>query len=412
MAFSNNYDDDNLSNNNTTIKSNNNVPSPSSSSSYYKSGRSMTSRRRVELQLPPSPSELSSIMVAMQQRRPRRSPESIIERHVRRQLVKLLQIADLPVPPKSSYGDDDGDEEEEDLDHDFIDDAYFGAFYGDSDRDGDGDGVDTGLHHHHNRRREGGSRSRYGRDGEPRRRSRRLMTKRDVSRKKFWNSINWKRFDQLYEDALQDAYADIMTKNMVRDNPKARQKLLAKILSKVQFKHGNISKSNKDGDNDDDDDNDDNDDNDDKDNSGSSHNSMGGNNMIDGDGNSTVLPLERLVAYRRLLRIFDEHFDELQLEDLGRFWEELVTAIVVTNARPYNTSTSALRKRRRRQLETGYAFTVHHDDTVTIQVPIDFTDDELVQELRRNVRDFVSWTQQDDQDDFDWMMGRGPRKYQ
>ena len=346
----------------------------------------MTSRRRVELQLPPSPLELSSIITMQHQQR--RRPENIIERHVRRQLIKLLQIADLPVPPMLSsssssdalWGSDDDDNTDD----------YLDALYGD-DVDSDGDDTDTGLQNRREREKD----PRRG----PQRRRGRLMTKRDVSRQKFWNSINWKRFDTLYEGALQDAYADIMTKNMVRDNPKARQKLLATILSKVQFKDGNVNTNNNDVKDDDDDDDD----------SGGSVKGDGGSHTIDGDGDSTtsILPLERLVAYRRLLRLFDEHFDELQLEDLGRFWEDLVTAIVVTKARPYNTSTSALRKRRRRQLETGYAFTVHHDDTVTIQIPIDFTNDELIQELRRNVRDFVSWTQQDDQDDFDWMMRRG-----
>ena len=108
---------------------------------------------------------------------------------------------------------------------------------------------------------------------------------------------------------------------------------------------------------------------------------------------SQVTPLERLVAYRRLHRILEDEFDYLRLEELGRYWQESLT-IVITHARPYSTSSSALRKRRKRLQETGYAFTIHPDNSVTVQVPVDFHTDELVQELYRNLGDFFAWTHQ------------------
>jgi hypothetical protein len=131
---------------------------------------------------------------------------------------------------------------------------------------------------------------------------------------------------------------------LIRDNPKLRQQFLARILSHVHF-------------------------------------------------SESVSPLERLVAYRRLLRLLDEHFDYLQLETFGKYWEEL--EILITESRPYNTSSTAMRKRRERHLETGYRFTIHHDNSVTVQIPVDFRDDELVQELHRNIKDFYEWTHQD-----------------
>jgi hypothetical protein len=146
----------------------------------------------------------------------------------------------------------------------------------------------------------------------------------------------------MYQQAMQDAQAHMMTCHKIRNTPRLRQALLAKILSNIQF-------------------------------------------------TEEVLPLERLVAYRRLLRLLDEEFDALHLEDFGTFWEDQTTWIV-TEARPYNTSSSAMRKRRQRHMETGYSFTIHHDNTVTMMVPIDFANDELVQELRRNIIDFVEWT--------------------
>ena len=111
----------------------------------------------------------------------------------------------------------------------------------------------------------------------------------------------------------------------------------------------------------------------------------------------SISPLERLVAYRRLLRFLDQHFDELRLEDSGKYWEEQMT-LMVGEHRPYNTSPSALRKLRQKNLkkkhrqqhfETGYSFTIHHDNTVTVTIPIDFDHHELLQELLRNMQDFL-----------------------
>jgi hypothetical protein len=166
----------------------------------------------------------------------------------------------------------------------------------------------------------------------------------DRSRDRFFRRINWNKFDQVYEQALKDAQANLETKGLIRDNPKLRRQLLAKILSHIQF-------------------------------------------------TEAVEPLERLVAFRRLLRLLDENFDYLELESFGGYWEDL--RILVTESRPYNTSSSAMRKRRQRHLETGYRFTIHHDNSVTVQIPVDFRNDELIQELRRNVKDFYEWTQQD-----------------
>ena len=104
----------------------------------------------------------------------------------------------------------------------------------------------------------------------------------------------------------------------------------------------------------------------------------------------SISPLERLVAYRRLLRFLDENFDDLRLEDSGRYWEEQMT-LLVSEPRPYNLSSSALRKRRKKNqnIETGYSFTIHHDNRVTVTIPVDFDNDELLQELLRNMVDFM-----------------------
>jgi hypothetical protein len=264
-------------------------------SSSNKASQPTTSRRRVELQVPPPTLPLPKV-----------------SRHVQRQVVKLLRMADLPVP--SLYNNNNMEEDEADQD------------YYDEINPKDNDITEGWM------------------AGQVIRQSRRRKTAWERSRQQFVSSINWKTFDKVYDEAMADAQAHVMTQNVIRDNPKLRHALLAKILSHIQFTRD-------------------------------------------------VLPLERLVAYRRLLRLLEDHFDYLQLEAFGKYWEEL--RLVVTQARPYNTSSSAMRKRRQKNLETGYRFTIHHDNSVTVSIPVDFQNDELIQELYRNVGDFCEWTQQE-----------------
>lgn len=187
---------------------------------------------------------------------------------------------------------------------------------------------------------------------------RRPVSAWEASRERFWRRhhkmFDHKKLQATYKEALHDAEVHLRTRGWIRDNPKLRHQLLANVLSRVRFVE-------------------------------------------------SITPLERLVAYRRLLRFLDEHFDELRLEDSGRYWEEQ-TKLVLGESRPYNTSPSALRKLRKKQtkrlrsnnnnqhqqfFETGYSFAIHHDDTVTVTVPIDFDNHELLQELLRNMEDFL-----------------------
>jgi hypothetical protein len=106
----------------------------------------------------------------------------------------------------------------------------------------------------------------------------------------------------------------------------------------------------------------------------------------------SVLPLEQLVVYRRLLRLFDGHFDNLCVEDFGRYWE---VSFHFVPSRAYNMSQSTMRKRRKSDLQMVYSFTVHHDNAATVQVPVDFHNEEQIQELKRNITDYFRWTQQE-----------------
>jgi hypothetical protein len=284
-------------------------PAPSSSrveidfvmafSQSHKKNAPTTSRRSVELQLP-SPSMSSDQL----------------ERHVQRQLVKLLRIAGLQVPSSLSTDDVQAEAEERDF-------AALQQQGSTGDQDDD-----------------------FWKDQVSSRQTtmRRKKTPWEKSRDNFTARMDWNKFDSLYQEAVSDMHANLATRGMIRNNPERRRALLATILQHVRV-------------------------------------------------TQQVSPLEQLVALRRLLRLLDENFDRLHLEPFGNYWEQLV--IVLDGQRSYNTSTSALNKRRQKKLETGFSFKIHSDNRVTIRIPVDFLEDELVEELDRNVWDFYNWMQQD-----------------
>ena len=174
--------------------------------------------------------------------------------------------------------------------------------------------------------------------------SSRKKTPWEKSRDAYTAKMDWNKFDSLYQEAVNDMHANLSTRGLIRNNPQRRRALLATILQHVRV-------------------------------------------------TQQVTPLEQLVALRRLLRLLDEHFDRLHLEPFGNYWEQLV--LVLDGQRSYNTSTSALNKRRQKKLETGFSFKIHSDNHVTIRIPVDFLEEELVEELDRNVWDFYNWMQQD-----------------
>ncbi|VEU41212.1 unnamed protein product [Pseudo-nitzschia multistriata] len=267
---------------------------PSEAGKHNKAGQKhvvSTSRRKVELLVPPMDATPAGV-----------------RRHATRQFLRLLRISDLPAPVNLSLEED----------------------YEDGGEDGHREGERPGSGPPSNRHR------------------RRPMTPWESSRERFWKRHNRafdpKKFKRIYQEALGDAEVHLRTRNWIRDNPRLRHRLLAKVLSNVRF-------------------------------------------------TESISPLERLVAYRRLMRFLDENFDELRLEDAGRYWEEQTT-LLVAEARPRHLSPAFLRKRRKRNkhVETGYSFTIHHDNTVTVTIPADFDHDELLEELLRNMADVAQST--------------------
>lgn len=126
-----------------------------------KSANPTTSRRKVELRVPPPTMDLKRV-----------TP------HVQRQVVKLLRMADLPVP-SLDLGADEEEHQQRMTDPN----------------------------------RQGGISEAYMAN-QVMRSSRK--TAWDRSRDRFHSRLNWKKYDEMYKEALGDAQAHQMTKNMIR----------------------------------------------------------------------------------------------------------------------------------------------------------------------------------------------------
>ena len=184
--------------------------------------------------------------------------------------------------------------------------------------------------------------------------------KYERNREAFFSRVNWKRQDEMYQQAIADAEADRVTAGLIRNDPQRRMAHLAEILAKVRVQETTMSDS---------------------------HNKQ----EEDAAG---VDPIMQLVALRRLSLLLDEHFDDLQLEEMGRMWEN--TVLILTPSRYYNTSPSALYRRGKRNThgdamaKNGFKIALHANDSVTIYIPVDFRDDELIAHLKRHVNDYES----------------------
>ena len=152
---------------------------------------------------------------------------------------------------------------------------------------------------------------------------------------------------------MEDIRANWATEGLIRDDPQRRMAYISEILSRVRVEEPK-----------------------------------------EDEDVQEVDPIMQLIALRRLSLLMDEYFDDLRLEDLGKMWDS--TVMVLTPARSYNTSRSALFKRRKRQtkgdvmVNDGFSFALHHDNSVTIHIPVDFRDEELLSQLKRHVKDYLS----------------------
>jgi hypothetical protein len=174
----------------------------------------------------------------------------------------------------------------------------------------------------------------------------RPRTRYEQNRDKFVSGIQWHKIPEIYEKAKRDLEADEMTEGMISKHRGRRRAMIGRILSRVRIE------PNQDG--------------------------------------QTISFVEQLITFRRLSLLLDQHFDELQMEQFGAMWES--ARLVLTHARSFNSSSSALHKRRNRQdAGNGYLFTLHPNNTVTMHIPADFRDEELIKQLDQNIWDFYNF---------------------
>lgn len=180
------------------------------------------------------------------------------------------------------------------------------------------------------------------------------MSPYERSRKLYMSQIDWKKHKEMYEQAMEDMKRDIATQGLIAKSEERKQRLISQILANIRIQDS-------DG--------------------------------IDRGENESLDALQQLIAIRRISLLFADNFDQLEMEDMSRIWEN--SLIVLTPARQsYQVGKRGLPYSRLRRLkegrESGFKFSYNSDDTVTIKVPIDFLDDELIYELKRHLSDFYS----------------------
>jgi hypothetical protein len=161
-------------------------------------------------------------------------------------------------------------------------------------------------------------------------------TKRDFAREYFFKSMDFDKLNRYYMEKSRDEEARKSMQGLIKKNPILRQNLVNGIIERVR---------------------------------------------VHKDANIEFL--DQLVTLRRLSLLLEDNFDALSMEENGKMWEDMT--IILLNPRTYSISGSALQKRRKRGEPSGFQFTYAADSRVTVEMPIDFKDDELLSEFKRNL---------------------------
>ena len=179
----------------------------------------------------------------------------------------------------------------------------------------------------------------------------------EKSRDRFMAQFDWKEYRKLYDEAEEDMKRDIATDGLIKMNEERKHRLVADIVSRVRVQ--NLSE--------------------------------GFTSLPDEkEYVATVDPLQQLIAIRRISLLFTDNFEELEMEEMGKMWENV--SIILIPERDKGTDNSGMpfsrRKRLRKGKESGFKFSFHDESRISIHVPIDFLDDELIGEMKRHLSDF------------------------
>lgn len=177
----------------------------------------------------------------------------------------------------------------------------------------------------------------------------RPMTKFELSREKYMQSTDFKKYNKMYDEALKDMEKDLATEGLISMSEERIQRFVAQVISRVRVDEKYIH-------------------------------------------DPSLDALQQLIAIRRLSLLLSDNFETLEMEDMGKLWESMFIVLIperktkeVKTGLPYSRL-----KRLKRGKESGYKFAYNADDSVTAYVPIDFLDDELISEFKTHLSDFYS----------------------
>ena len=190
----------------------------------------------------------------------------------------------------------------------------------------------------------------------------RSLTPYEQSRQTFIKEkMNYKKYTKLYSEALEDAKRNAVTTGLIHNNEGRRRRMVSDLMSRIRIydNENTITKKTKE-------------------------------NKYDDANNNGLDIAQQLIAIRRITLLFNENFELLRLEQMGRVWEHLV--IVLMPSRLNNNDN------RKSKIESGFKFSFHDGTRLTAYIPIDFLDYELLNEMSRHLEDLNELMLDKDQD--------------
>jgi len=178
---------------------------------------------------------------------------------------------------------------------------------------------------------------------------RRPKSQFQISREKYMQSIDFKKYNKMYDEALKDMEKDLATEGLIAMSEERIQRFVAEVIARVRVHENYIH-------------------------------------------DPSLDVLQQLIAIRRLSLLFSDNFETLEMEDMGKLWETIfIVLIPERKAKEIKTGLPYSRlKRLKMGKESGYKFAYNADDSVTAFVPVDFLDDELISEFKSHLSDFHS----------------------
>jgi len=192
----------------------------------------------------------------------------------------------------------------------------------------------------------------------------------ESSRREFMKNIDWNKHRRMYDDALEDMKRDLYTQGLIGGHEDRKEIFISHVLSRVRVESPTITKF-----------------------TSTTLNSY-----------HTIDPMEQLIAIRRMAVLLMDNFDTLEIEEMGRMWERLVFILLPPLNSPYCKlqqdgsleKTQNITGTRKSKRNSGFKFTVYSDNSVSINLPVNFSDETFLDEMKANLADFFDLCVRDD----------------